>query len=87
MQVYYVVNKGPRVNGVVESMVLGHPTESLNYTLLWEDVVGPILQYCTPVWSPYLMNIPAFESVQRGPMSVKIYLNRKQGEMTYPNNC
>ena len=83
-QVFNVVNKANRILGLVRRTV-GSSNQS-TFTLLYTELVRPVLEYAAPVWSPHLVkDIKALESVQR--RISRIALNQKRGEMSFEDRC
>ena len=56
------------------------------FSKLYTSLVRPVLEYATPVWSPYLVkDIEALEKVQR--RASRLALKQKRGEMSYQKRC
>jgi hypothetical protein len=56
------------------------------FSTLYKTLVRPIIEYATPVWSPYLAkDIVALEKVQR--RASRLALQQKRGEMPYEERC
>ena len=64
LHVNQCVNKANRVLGFLKRTV--GPKNHQLFSKLYKTLVRPILEYCSPVWSPYLKkDIKALEKVQR----------------------
>ena len=78
------VNKANQVLGLTRRTV-GTATTS-TFSLLYNSLVRPLLEYAIPVWNPYLVkDIHAIEDVQR-PAS-RLALRQKRGSMPYEERC
>ena len=74
--IHKVINKANRVLGLIKHM-LG-PKSALEFSLLYKSLVRSILEYATPVWSPYLVkDMVLLEKVQR--RASRLALGQKRG--------
>ena len=62
-------------------------TNTAVFARLYQALVRPVLEYATPVWSPYLVSkdVKALESIQR--RASTLALKQKCGEMHYEQRC
>jgi hypothetical protein len=82
--VNYVVNKANKVLGIIKRSV-GNSNKHI-FSTLYKSLVRPILEYASPVWSPYLVkDIHALENVQR--RASRFALGQKRQEMPYEERC
>ena len=83
-QVNAVVNRASRVLGIIKRTV---GTSNMNvFTLLYNSLIRPILEYAVPVWPPYLVkDVKILQGVQK--RASRIVLNQKRGEMPYDRRC
>ena len=78
------VNKANKVLGLLKRTV-GSKNRDI-FSVLCRSLVRPLLEYASPVWSPYpVKNKLAIESVQR--RASRIALGQKRREMTYEERC
>ena len=78
------VNKANKVLGLLKRTV-GSKNREI-FSILFRSLVRPILEYASPVWSPYLVKDKrAIESIQR--RSSRIALGQKRREMSYEERC
>ena len=80
MHVQNTVSKCNRLLGFIRS-VAGH--SSLEALLqLYKSLVLPVLDYCTPIWNPYLQkNIAAVEKIQR--TATRMILKQRRQDEPY----
>lgn len=79
-----IVNKANRILGLIKRTV--GPSNTVVFTLLYKALVRPILEYASPVWSPYLVkDIKALEGIQR--RASRMALKQKRGDMPYDQRC
>ena len=80
----YTVNKANKVLGLLKRTIGGKNKEI--FSMLYKSLVRPILEYASPVWSPYLVkDILAIEKIQR--RASRIALGQKPQEMSYEERC
>ena len=78
------VSKANKVLGLIKRTV--GTANPATFSTLYISLVRPILEYATPVWSPYLVkDIMALEKVQR--RASRLALGQKRREMTYEDRC
>ena len=78
------VNKANKVLGLLKRTV-GSKNREI-FSILYRSLVRPILEYASPVWSPYLVKDKrAIESIQR--RASRIALGQKRREMPYEERC
>ena len=78
------VNKANQILGVFKRTV-GCSNPAV-FSKLYTSLVRSILEYATPVWSPYLVkDIEAFGKVQR--RASRLALKQKRGETSYQERC
>jgi hypothetical protein len=74
------VNKANKILGTIKRSVGTANTKV--FSMLYNALIRPILEYAAPVWSPYLLkDIHAIEKVQR--RASRLALHQKRGEMSY----
>ena len=75
-----IVNKANQVLGLITQTVGTANTRT--FSLLYNSLVRPLLEYAVPVWNPYLVkDIHAIENVQR--RTSRLDLRQKRGDMPY----
>ena len=75
-----VVNKANKVLGLIKRTI-GSADKNI-FSTLYESLVRPILEYASPVWSPFLVKgIVHLEKVQR--RESRLALGQRRGEMPY----
>ena len=78
------VNKANKVLGLLKRTV-GSKNREI-FSILYRSLVRPLLEYASPVWSPYLVKDKrAIESIQR--RASRIALGQKRREMSYEERC
>ena len=78
------VNKANQILGVIKRTV--GCSNAAVFPKLYTSLFRPVLEYATPVWSPYLVkDIEALENVQR--RASRLALKQKRGEMSYQEHC
>ena len=78
------VNKANKVLGLLKRTV-GSKNREI-FSILYRSLVRPILEYASPVWSPYLVKDKRpIESIQR--RASRIALGQKRREMSYEERC
>jgi hypothetical protein len=78
------VNKANKILGTIKRSVGTANTKV--FSMLYNALVRPILEYAAPVWNPYLVkDIHAIEKVQR--RASRLALRQKRGEMSYEERC
>ena len=78
------VNKANKVLGLLKHTV-GSKNREI-FSILYRSLVRPVLEYASPVWSPYLVKDKrAIESIQR--RASRIALEQKRREMSYEERC
>lgn len=78
------VNKANRLLGLITRTVGTSNTEI--FSMLYKTLVRPVIEYATPLWSPYLVkDTEAIEKIQR--RGSRIALKQKRGEMSYEDRC
>lgn len=83
-QINSTVNKANRILGLIKRSV--GTSNTAVFIKLYKTLVRPILEYATPVWSPYLVkDVKALESIQR--RASRLALKQKRGEMPYEERC
>ena len=61
-------------------------TNTAVFARLYQALVRPVLEYATPVWSPYLVkDVKALERIKR--RASRLALKQKCGEMNYEQRC
>lgn len=84
MYVSATVNKANVVLGIRKRSI-GTNSQYV-FSQLYKSLVGPILEYAAPVWSPYLIkDITALEKVRR--RASRLALGKKRGEISYQHRC
>ena len=79
-----MVNKANKVLGIIKRSI-GTNNRDV-FSQLYKSLVGPILEYAVPVWSPYLIkDIVALGKAQR--RASRLGLRQKRGEMSYEHRC
>ena len=79
-----IVNKANQVLGLIRRTVGTANTST--FSLLYNSLVRPLLEYAVPVWNPYLVkDIHAIENVQR--RASRLALRQKRGDMPYEERC
>ena len=79
-----IVNKANKVLGLLKRTV-GSKNKEI-FSILYNSLMRPILEYACPVWSPHLAkDILAIEKVQR--RASRIALGQKHREMQYEERC
>ena len=83
-QVNCTVNKANRILGLIKGTIGSSNTAV--FAKLYQALVRQVLEYATPVWSPYLVkDVKALESIQR--RASRLALKQKRGEMHYEQCC
>ena len=78
------VNKANKILGTIKRSVGTANTKV--FSMLYNALVRPILEYAAPVWNPYLVkDTHAIEKVQR--RASRLALRQKRGEMSYEERC
>lgn len=79
------VNKASRILGLIKRIV-GASNAVVFAKLYYKALVRPILEYASPVWSPYqVKEVKALEGIQR--RASRLALKQKRGEMPYEQHC
>ena len=82
--VSYIVNKANKVLGVIKRS-LGSDNRYA-FSCHFKSLVGPILEYAAPVWSPHQKkDMESLEKVQR--RASRLALKQMRGEMSYEDRC
>ena len=83
-QVNSTVNQASWILGLIKRTVSSSNT--VVFAKLYKALVRPILQYASPVWSPYqVKEVKALEGIQR--RASRLALQQKRGEMLYEQRC
>ena len=83
-QVNSTVNKASRILGLIKRTV--GSSNTVVFAKLYKALVRPILEYASPVWSPYqVKEVKALEGIQR--RASRLALQQKRGEMPYEQHC
>ena len=78
------VNKANKVPGLLKRTV-GSKNREI-FSILYRSLVRPLLEYASPIWSPYLVKDKrAIASIQR--RASGIALGQKRREMSYEEGC
>ena len=78
------VNKANQILDIIKHTV--GCSNAAVFSKLYICLIWPVLDYATPVWSPYLVkDIEALEKVQR--RASRLALKQKCGEMSYQERC
>ena len=66
--------------------MLGSSNSVNEYSLPYQSLVRPILEYAAPVWCPFIVkDIVSLEKVQR--RASRLPIGQKRGEMDYGERC
>ena len=78
------VNKASRILGLIKRTV--GSSNTVVFAKSYEALVRPILEYASPVWSPYqVKEVIALEGIQR--RAPRLALKQKRREMPYQQRC
>ena len=79
-----LVNKANKVMGLLKRTV-GSKNREI-FSVLYRSLVRPLLEYASPVWSPYLVKDKlAIESIQS--RASRIVLGQKRHKISYEDRC
>ena len=79
-----LVNKANKVLGLLKRTI-GSKNREI-FSVLYRSLVRPLLEYASPVWSPYLVKDKlAIESIQS--RASRIVLGQKRHKISYEDRC